>query len=57
MNGGRRAGRGGGPEHLTEAAGSGVAEHRHPVLAGYDGSDASNHALAYAAGMAHRLDR
>jgi nucleotide-binding universal stress UspA family protein len=33
-----------------------VAEHRHPVLTGYDGSGASRHALAYAAGMARRLD-
>jgi nucleotide-binding universal stress UspA family protein len=29
----------------------------HPVLAGYDGSEPSCHALAYAAGMARRLDR
>ena len=28
----------------------------HPVLAGYDGSASSRHALAYAAGMARRLD-
>jgi nucleotide-binding universal stress UspA family protein len=28
----------------------------HPILAGYDGSAASRHALAYAAGMARRLD-
>lgn len=34
------------------------AEHfLHPVLAGYDGSEPSCHALAYAAGMARRLDR
>lgn len=39
------------------AAGSGLAGHRHPVLAGYTGSDAARHALAYAAGMARRLDR
>ena len=30
---------------------------RHPVVAGYDGSPASRNALAYAAGMARRLDR
>jgi nucleotide-binding universal stress UspA family protein len=29
----------------------------HPVVAGYDGSLSSRHALAYAAGMARRLDR
>ncbi|MGH3159610.1 MAG: universal stress protein [Streptosporangiaceae bacterium] len=29
----------------------------HPVVAGYDGSGSSRHALAYAAGMARRLDR
>jgi nucleotide-binding universal stress UspA family protein len=29
----------------------------HPVLVGYDGSEPSCHALAYAAGMARRLDR
>ena len=29
----------------------------HPVVAGYDGSQASRHALAYAAGMARRLGR
>jgi nucleotide-binding universal stress UspA family protein len=28
----------------------------HPILAGYDGSASSRHALAYAAGMARRLD-
>ena len=32
-------------------------EFLHPVLAGYDGSEPSCHALAYAAGMARRLDR
>jgi nucleotide-binding universal stress UspA family protein len=30
---------------------------RHPVLAVYDGSAASKHALAYAAGLARRADR
>jgi nucleotide-binding universal stress UspA family protein len=29
----------------------------HPVVAGYDGSASSRHALAYAAGMARRLGR
>lgn len=29
----------------------------HPVVVGYDGSESSRHALAYAAGMARRLDR
>jgi nucleotide-binding universal stress UspA family protein len=36
---------------------SGDPESRHPVLAGYDGSKTSMRALAYAAGMARRLDR
>lgn len=31
--------------------------HRHPILAVYDGSAASKHALAYAAGLARRTDR
>jgi nucleotide-binding universal stress UspA family protein len=52
----RSAGRGW-PEPRIRPAGTGAAERRHPVLAGYDGSDASRHALAYAAGMAWRLDR
>lgn len=30
---------------------------RHPILAAYDGSAASKHALAYAAGLARRSDR
>ncbi len=45
---------------MTEASGAGQdpRERRtHPVLAGYDGSEPSRHALAYAAGMARRLDR
>jgi nucleotide-binding universal stress UspA family protein len=29
----------------------------HPVVVGYDGTESSRHALAYAAGMARRLDR
>jgi nucleotide-binding universal stress UspA family protein len=53
----RRAGRGAGPEHRISPAVSRAAEHRHPILTGYDGSNASRHALAYAAGMARRLDR
>lgn len=52
-----KAGRGRRPDHRIRPAGSGPAEQRHPVLAGYDGSNASRHALAYAAGMARRLDR
>ena len=35
---------------------AGPTEHRRPILTGYDGSNASRHALAYAAGMARRLD-
>lgn len=60
--GGRRAGTerrarpGARPDHRIRSAGSGSAEHRHPILTGYDGSNASRHALAYAAGMARRLD-
>ena len=34
-----------------------AADGRHPVLAVYDGSAASKHALAYAAGLARRADR
>jgi nucleotide-binding universal stress UspA family protein len=49
--------RGAWPEDRISPAVSGAAEHRHPILAGYDGSNASRHALAYAAGMARRLDR
>lgn len=30
---------------------------RHPIVAGYDGSPPSRHALAYAAGLARRGDR
>jgi nucleotide-binding universal stress UspA family protein len=54
---GRKARRGARPEHRPRLTGSGFAGHRHPVLTGYDGSNASRHALAYAAGMARRLDR
>ncbi len=53
----RRAGRGAWPEHRISPAVSGAADRRHPILTGYDGSNASRHALAYAAGMARRLDR
>ena len=52
----RWASRGTRPDHRIRSAGSGFAEYRHPVLTGYDGSNASRHALAYAAGMARRLD-
>lgn len=34
-----------------------AADGRHPILAIYDGSAASKHALAYAAGLARRSDR
>jgi nucleotide-binding universal stress UspA family protein len=34
-----------------------AAPGRHPILAEYDGSVASKHALAYAAGLARRADR
>jgi nucleotide-binding universal stress UspA family protein len=34
-----------------------AADGRHPVLAVYDGSATSKHALAYAAGLARRADR
>ena len=54
---GRRAGRGARPDRRTRPGVSGSDRHRHPVLTGYDGSNASRHALAYAAGMARRLDR
>lgn len=54
---GRRAGRGARPDRRTGPPVSGSGGQRHPVLTGYDGSNASRHALAYAAGMARRLDR
>ena len=53
----RRTVRGARPDHRIGPAGSGSAEHRYPILTGYDGSTASRRALAYAAGMARRLDR
>ena len=34
-----------------------AARGKHPILAVYDGSAASKHALAYAAGLARRADR
>jgi nucleotide-binding universal stress UspA family protein len=43
------------PQGRREAAAA--VETGHPVLAGYDGSASSRNALAYAAGMARRLDR
>src|ERR1700729_112612 len=50
------------PPRPGEADGSdGAAEPRvrleHPVVVGYDGTESSRHALAYAAGMARRLNR
>jgi len=53
---GEPGGRGAGTEHIGPARG-GSAGHRYPILTGYDGSNASKRALAYAAGMARRLDR
>ena len=53
----RRTVQGARPDHRIGPAGSGSAEHRYPILTGYDGSTASRRALAYAAGMARRLDR
>ncbi|HKB31678.1 MAG TPA: universal stress protein [Streptosporangiaceae bacterium] len=41
----------------TPGGGQGRGEQvTHPILAGYDGSASSRHALAYAAGMARRHD-
>ncbi len=34
-----------------------LGENDHPVVVGYDGSEPSRHALAYAAGLARRLGR
>ncbi len=42
-----------GPRHRPAP----VQDTGHPVVAGYDGSPSSRHALAYAAGMARRLGR
>lgn len=52
----RKARRGARPDHRFRSAGGGSAGHRRPILTGYDGSNASRHALAYAAGMARRRD-
>jgi nucleotide-binding universal stress UspA family protein len=41
------------PEPLPDA----TLDSDHPVVVGYDGSEASRHALAYAVGMARRLGR
>ncbi|HEY1639514.1 MAG TPA: universal stress protein [Streptosporangiaceae bacterium] len=54
--GGGKRRRGARPDHQIRPAGTGPADHRHPILAGYDGSNASRDALAYAAGMARRQD-
>jgi nucleotide-binding universal stress UspA family protein len=50
------------PDAAQTLAGGGAQEQapvrlEHPVVAGYDGSPSSRHALAYAAGMARRLNR
>ena len=44
------------PQHDPDRAAS-SPEPGHPVVAGYDGSQSSRNALAYAAGMARRLGR
>ena len=44
------------PQHDPDRA-AGSPEPGHPVVAGYDGSQSSRNALAYAAGMARRLGR
>jgi nucleotide-binding universal stress UspA family protein len=44
------------PRHDPDRAAS-PPEPGHPVVAGYDGSESSRNALAYAAGMARRLAR
>src|SRR6266498_3901336 len=49
---------GGQGQGLPAGPGGGAAtDLDHPVVAGYDGSGSSRHALAYAAGMARRLGR
>jgi len=55
--GGRPGARRSGPTSRAVTEESGDPKSRHPVLAGYDGSKTSMRALAYAAGMARRLDR
>jgi nucleotide-binding universal stress UspA family protein len=42
---------------LARPAPDPVTDTSHPVVAGFDGSPSSRHALAYAAGMARRLGR
>jgi nucleotide-binding universal stress UspA family protein len=49
-------------DNAEPLAGGGAREHtpvrlEHPVVVGYDGSKSSRNALAYAAGMARRLNR
>jgi nucleotide-binding universal stress UspA family protein len=57
MNGDWRGAHRAGPARNALTKGSCDPEGRHPVLAGYDCSRTSMRALAYAAGMARRLDR
>lgn len=45
------------PEELSAAQQPRPIVLAHPVIAGYDGSASARNALAYAAGMARRLDR
>jgi nucleotide-binding universal stress UspA family protein len=45
------------PQPLPRAPHSRPSALAHPVVAGYNGSSSSRNALAYAAGMARRLDR
>jgi nucleotide-binding universal stress UspA family protein len=45
------------PEELSSADQPRPITLAHPVIAGYDGSASARNALAYAAGMARRLDR
>jgi nucleotide-binding universal stress UspA family protein len=54
---GQPAGRGRPDRHEDAQSRSSSGDLDHPVVAGYDGSQSSRHALAYAAGMARRLGR
>jgi nucleotide-binding universal stress UspA family protein len=45
------------PAGCPEPLPDGTLDSDHPVVVGYDGSEASRHALAYAVGMARRLGR
>jgi nucleotide-binding universal stress UspA family protein len=45
------------PADCQEPLPDGTLDSDHPVVVGYDGSEASRHALAYAVGMARRLGR